>query len=88
MTEAEVECIFGLPAGDYSTKLPPGPRKLIQNRHKELAGLHYGIWASDYGIIVVYFDDAKKVDGAVFYPSFVRSDPTMLERIRGWLSAR
>jgi hypothetical protein len=85
MTESEVEAIFGSVAGDYSTRLPPGPRMLIQRLQQELDGLNHKLWISDGGIVVIYFNEEQRVDTAFFYQSFVRPEPTIIQRVRHWI---
>ena len=82
MTLQQVEAIFGGPAGDYSTRLPPGPKKFIRTLPEQLGDRNYKLWAGNGGIIVVYFDEGNRVETAIFYSSFVSQEPSILEKIR------
>lgn len=80
MTQSQVEAVFGVPPGDYSSE-PPGER--VRARGDGQPGLRREDWASDEGGAVVYFGPDGRVADLTLW---VAPGGTMTprERLRKW----
>ena len=81
MTLEEVEAILGVPSGDYTT----GPTTSIRNR---LWGRGGKEWASDDGLIIVWFDPQDRVENMRLAPVIQRTGLSWFERLQIWLGLR
>jgi hypothetical protein len=81
MSREEVIRTVGGPPGNYSLR-GTDSRGLPMPTHRSIDPKHYENWLCDDGRVLVFFDDADRVDEVMFYD---RSPPTLAERIRHWL---
>lgn len=63
MTRADVEVLFGAPAGDYSTRAETYRHPIRPSRDPRSEKAHPSYWISDDVFIALYFDDDDCVDG-------------------------
>jgi hypothetical protein len=90
MSEANVECILGVPAGDYSSTehgatfvLGEGGyrRQVVQGRDLLQGGAK--VWVGDRGAVWLTFDASKRVSGIRI--GLVESEESFLDKLRRWL---
>jgi hypothetical protein len=79
MTQAQVEAIFGAPAGDYASGAKAGQRRAPSDRRPDLRRED---WTADEGGAVVYFGQDGKVADATLW--LVPHKASQFETIRKW----
>jgi hypothetical protein len=83
MTQGEIEKLFGVPPGEYTT----GPYRLdrwggtglLQNCFADM------YWLADEGEVFVYLDDQKERVSSMVFSNVIRLKESFLDKFRAWL---